>query len=113
MIFQSVQRSLVILGISKTQSFHSFYGRIFIGYLLLSINVIEHFIFVFRDDITFEEQADSFYMTTMASMCFLCYTNMFLKKKEYYEVIDTFETVIRLFSESESKCYYFQIEINM
>lgn len=112
MIFLQIQKNLFTLGLSGKQSIHLFNGKTFIGYLLLSVNVIEHFKFLFRDDVTFDVLTDSLYMTTMAVMCFLCYWSMILKKGKYSELIGKFESIIQLFNKSQSKVFHiFKIEI--
>lgn len=105
MIFQLVQKNLIILGISRNQSIYAFYVKVFIGFLLLGSGVFYHFEFIFRNDLTFEEYAESLYMTTISVMSFLCYVIMILIKDNFFKHIDKLDSIIQQFNESESKCY--------
>lgn len=107
MIFRIVQKNLDILGISRKQSANAFYVKVFIGYLVLSDNIILHIKFLFRDEITFEQYTMSLYMTTIAVLSFLCYVCVILKRKEFFENINNLESTIKKFSESQSKRYFF------
>lgn len=111
MVFELVEKNLIVLGISRKLSTHAFYARVLIGCLLLSSSVIFHLKFLYRDDVTIEEYTKSMFMTSIISMSFLCYANMILKKEKFFELIDRFEAVIQIFRQSQSK-FYFSIKLN-
>lgn len=112
MVFELVEKNLILLGISRKQSIFAFYAKVFIGNLLLSSSVILHIKFLYRDDVTIEEYTKSLFMTSITSMSFLCYANMIQKKEKFFELIDMFESAILIFGKSESNFNFsFKLEV--
>lgn len=103
MIFRLVQENLSILGISKSQSTRSFYGKLFIGHLVLGTGVITHILFLLRDDISFEEYMESINVTAIAVACLLSYMILMFKMQELFAFIESCERVLDMLSRSQCR----------
>lgn len=106
MIFRLIQTNFDILGISRNQSVHALYVKVFLGLLQLGSDTVFHLKFVFRGNLAFAEYTESLYMTTIAVMSLLCYAVMVLTKTNFFDYIDNLESLIQQFSESESEFYF-------
>lgn len=107
MIFQLIQRNMSILGICRNRPIYTFYGKLSIGYLLMSSALIFHLEFIFRNGLTIEEYAQSLYFLTVAVVSFLFLVILVLTNHKFFHHIDLLESIIQQFSESESKFYFF------
>lgn len=110
MIFQLVQKNLWFLGISKSQSVGSFYTRMLIGCLLLITHCSLRLKFLFGVANSFQQYAESIFMSSGMVVIFWCYASLIYKREELFEFIDKCDELLIEFK--EGKFHYFSFNLS-
>lgn len=88
MVFHLVQKNLSILGISETQSAISFHVKVLVGCLLLATHVSMRLKFLFGEANSFQQYAESIFMSSGMVVIFWCYASLIHKRNELFTFID-------------------------
>lgn len=106
MIFQLIQKNLSILGISRTRSVGSFRKKMLIGCLLLGIHISLRLKFLFGVANSFQQYAESIFMSSGVVVIFWCYACLICKREELFEFIDKCDELIIQFEECKFHLFF-------
>lgn len=95
-IFQILRQKFAILGICPIESEQAIDRRnkCLIGFLVFGVSIISHCVFLFVVANTFEEYANSIYMTTITISLSAVYTIIICKTKNLFYFIEGCEQTI-------------------
>lgn len=90
-LFQSIQKSYAILGISQCQP--SFNIRILVASLGFGSGIILSNVFLFRDIENWKEFTDTIFVNSSVILVDICFSNMIFKMEKLFQFIDCCEKI--------------------
>lgn len=94
MIFELVRENLSILGINKAPLIGLFRVRMLIGGVLLGTHVSFRLTFLFNEANSFQQYAESIFMSSGMVVISWCYASLIYKREELFEFIDKCDGIL-------------------
>lgn len=94
--FQSVRKSLAILGINlgHSSTINQLNGKTLISFFILGSDIFSHFVYLFNEAGSFRDYTDSIYLTTANLAIAICFTILVFQMKNIIELIDGVQKVV-------------------